>query len=97
MGTAQTSRHVASTTLVSIFPSPLFPSLSLSDFLRVLPLNWTPTVQFVSAETETRWGTRWNPGGKSRKQTADGGAEGIEILRHFHGAARNADRKQNYF
>jgi len=37
---------------------PPFAPLSLSDFLRVLPLNWTPTVQFVRTETETRRGTR---------------------------------------
>lgn len=51
-------------------PPRLFAPLSLSDFLRVLLLNWTPTVQFVRTETETCRGTRWNPGGKSKRQTA---------------------------
>lgn len=46
---------------VSTDPVPHLPAtssssylFSLSDFLRVLPLNWTPTVQFVRTETETR-------------------------------------------
>lgn len=77
MSTAKPSRYISPFSLPR-----LFAPLSLSDFLRVLPLNWTPTVQFVRIETETRW----NPGGKSRRQTAMRRTGGgiVEILRHLH-------------
>lgn len=75
----------------SFFVPRLFAPLSLSDFLHVLPLNWTPTVQFVCIETETRW----NSGGKSRMQTAMRRAGGgiVEILRHLY---RNQKWKQTF-
>lgn len=81
----------------SSFPPPrLFALLSLSDFLRVLLLNWTPTVQFVRTETETCRGTRWNPGGKSKRQTAmeEPGGGVVEILRHLH---RNQNENKTTF